>query len=1156
MKTRYYLLLAAIGLLAGCAKEAQEIENTVDNPSNAKTVLVVGISDDLKTNLGDPENGKRKVFWSNGDQIAVNGTSSEALENIAAGTASASFTFNAVLSTPYNVLYPASAYVDASHINFPSVQSYKAGGIADNMLPLAGYSTDGSNLSLSHLCAMVKISVLRSAAATPDVDNIACVRFKGRNGEKVSGNLEITYTGTPALTAAAAATDLEHEVRVNKNLATSTTDAVDYYLIVPARQYASGFDIIIQDVNGHIMTKSITASKTFEAGHLYSYPAIEFVPTGTELGVEISNAEELIAFATAYNNKEYAALGSNLIATVTQDIAFDATSSAAFNATGGIGTSGDTNRFDGIFNGNGKTISGLESTVVMFNGTTSSSTIKDLTLDNTCSFTFTNPKSGNFEKGAIVGYHRGVLDNVKVAADVSLAEVSDVTSVTALGGLVGRIVVGSIENGCEYSGLISTPAVYSSSAKVIIGGLAGEITNASGSISDSFFKGAISNEAQETEGTDQDNPYLIIGGIVGQLSAGTVSSCNTTSDHETVAGAYSGSLGHIVNKTIVAYCSAVGGIVGENVAGTVSACQNEASIFVTLFKKDNNNNYGRRTSTGGIVGINQSGGTVTGCTNSAAVTHRSNTYFQYLGGVVGRNYGTVSSCSNSDVGSLKMMTAGAGSYSARYPHIGGVIAENRSTANVSDLHNAGDISLSRTENNNNAVYTYIGGVIGLNSKAIDGGTGKNITNSGDILQNYTPSVFSADGFNLGGIVGKTTAAVSNVSNSGSVKYEKTTEGGDNTNNTGAFCIGGIAGRATAAISGANNTGEVYFLNNLPNVASTGGYNVGGIVGISTSAVTGSTNEGYVHYRQQTGALLNNVRLGGVAGYINAGETAGVNNNANSGEVYFRADVQGTAGSVEYHYIYFGGIIGYGKSLDIDNCHNTGYVHGGQGSANLNQANTVIAGGVIGYLNGTSSITNCSHSGADLYNDHWSNRDSNAYDGTLTGGIAGITYGTESSRISIEECTVSGDATCVRSRRGSIGGILGSGIYSDLSDCTVSIEMDGTVSGRAQSGYNCGGIAGIVTNSTVTDCTFSGTTINSSQIKTGGGIVGKIITGTTVIDGCSSYVTSITKSGNAITAGSIVGTSVDGTTIQNCHYKTTYAIAGTGTFSGGGNVADL
>ena len=88
MKTRYYLLLAAIGLLAGCAKEAQEIENTVDNPSNAKTVLVVGISDDLKTNLGDPENGKRKVFWSNGDQIAVNGTSSEALENIAAGTAS------------------------------------------------------------------------------------------------------------------------------------------------------------------------------------------------------------------------------------------------------------------------------------------------------------------------------------------------------------------------------------------------------------------------------------------------------------------------------------------------------------------------------------------------------------------------------------------------------------------------------------------------------------------------------------------------------------------------------------------------------------------------------------------------------------------------------------------------------------------------------------------------------------------------------------------------------------------------------------------------------------------------------------------------------------------------------------------------------------
>ena len=1181
-----------MGLLA-CTKEIDSPvaspDKTSDKDSAVKTYLSVGIKQDssdeaeapvvnplapeTRTYLGASENNKRKVYWSNGDQIAVNGTASEALSGLGENAQETTFEFTGDLDTPYKVVYPASAYKDETHITLPAVQTYKAGGIADGMLPLAGYSADGSSLTLNHLCAMVKVSVKRASGEGADTDNIAAVRFKGKNGEKVSGEFEVSYPVPPASLSdpvtltAESGTGAELEVRVVKSLATSTSAAVEYYLVVPARTYDNGFDIIVQDANGHVMTKSKASSTELVAGKLYNLTEFAFDPTGTELGIEIDSAEKLIAFATDFNDKKFADQGSSLIATVTDNIVFDATTSAAFIATGGIGTSGESNRFDGLFNGNSSqyTISGLESTVPLFNGTSSSSIIKDLTLDNTCSFTFTNPGSGNFEKGSIVGYHRGTLSNVKVAANVTL-EAAEVSTVTALGGLVGRIVVGSVENNCEYSGLISTPATYISSkpdgatdnkGKIIIGGLAGEITNADGSISDSYFKGAISNEAQETEGTDQDNPYLIIGGIVGQLSAGTVSSCNTTSDHETVAGAYSGSEGIIVNKTTVAYCSAVGGIVGENVGGTVSACNNVASVFVTIFKKDNNNSYGRRTSTGGIVGINQSKGTVTGCTNSAAVSHRTNTYFQYLGGVVGRNFGSVSSCTN-DGGTLSMMTAGTGSYSARYPHIGGVIAQN-SSSNVTNLHNSGNITLSRTENNNDAVYSYIGGVIGLNSKAIDGGAGKNITNSGAILQNYTPSVFSADGFNLGGIVGKTTAAVSNVSNSGNVQYQKATNGGDATANTGGFNIGGVAGKATATITNATNTGEVYFLNNLANVASTGGYNIGGIVGYTEAAVTGCTNgtsngaDGYVHYRQQTGALLKNVRMGGIAGFIPASETVNVKDNTNNGKVYcpFEVNEAGTADNetISYHYIYLGGCVGYASGTALDNCSNHALIQGGNNDTNFNVANTVWVGGIVGYLTGASSINECHHFG-NAYNDHFANRDSNAFDGPLCGGIAGIVYGESGKVISVTGCTVESDAI-VQGRRGTVGGILGSGIYASISSCTVPVNITN------QSGYNYGGIAGIVTNCTVSNCTYSGSTISSSQIKMGGGIVGKVISGTTVIDGCSSQVTSITKNGAAITAGSIVGTSVAGTTIQNCHYKTTYAIAGTGSFTdGGGNAADL
>lgn len=1156
MEKKFYILFAAMGLLAGCSNLLEENAPLREDENIVKTVLTVGIEDATRTYLGDSENGKRKVYWSNGDVIALNGVASDPLEDLEENASSAQFHFNfdSSPSTPYNLLYPASIYEDETHVSLPAVQDYSEGGFAEGMNPMAGYSPDGSNTTLSHLCAIVKISILRSSDAEADTDNIACVRFRGRNDEQVSGRFTIDYENATLEGTSTAAAD--KEVRVVKNQATSTETAVEYFLVVPAEVYSNGFDVIVQDVNGHIMTKSKSSSADLVAGHLYNMPEFEFVPSDTELGVEISSAEELVAFATAYNNGDYADFGSSLIATVTAEtLVFDDKTSADFNATGGIGTASSDNRFDGIFNGNNKTISGLESTVVLFNGTSSTSTIKDLNLDNTCSFTFTNPKSGNFEKGAIVGYHRGTLSNVKVAADVSLAEVSEVTSVTALGGLVGRIVVGSIENDCEYSGLISTPAGYSGSAKIMIGGLAGEITNAAGSISNSNFKGAISNEAQETEGSDQANPYLIIGGIVGQLSAGEVSSSNTTSDHETVSGAYSGSTGIIVNKTIQAYCSAVGGIVGENVAGTVSGCNNRATILVTLFKKDNSNANGRRTSTGGIVGINQSNGTVTGCTNYATVIHRANTYFQYLGGVVGRNYGAVTSCTN-DSGALAMATSGVGSYSARYPHIGGVIAENNSSSNVSDLHNSGNITLSRTENVNN-VYSHIGGVIGLNNEVIDGGATKNITNSGKVLQSYTPASFSKDGFNLGGIVGKTTAAVSNVSNSGTVEFEKETSGGDATENTGSFNIGGVAGWSSAAISGADNTGEVYFLNTLATAASTGGYNIGGIAGYTTAAVTGCTNgteggsDGYVHYYQYTnGCLLNNVRLGGIAGYIPATAALDIENDTNNGHVHFQTAIKGAAGTVEYHYIYSGGIVGRGTNLAFDHCTNNGFVEGGEGTANLNQANTVWVGGIVAYLDGASSINSCTNSG-EIFNNHWANRDSNAYDGPLCGCIAGIVYGTSDSIIEVSGCTVTSDAY-IRTRRGTAGTVVGSAIYASVTKCTSAAEMDGT--GTAQAGYNFGGIAGIAQNSTISGCTYSGTTISSTNTKVGGGIVGKVLAGTTTIENCRSYLNSVAGSGNK---GGVVGSSVAGTTITECHYTTAFNIAGSGSYTdGGGNAADL
>ena len=300
MKTRYFFLLASItGILAAsCAKELNVAEEEIIETPAGQTVLTIGLPDQNKTQMGDGG----LVYWSNGDQLSLNGTASAELADLPANSRTATFTWSGIINTPYKLLYPASIYKDASHITLPAVQSYRAGGFAEKMFPMAGYSADGSSINVNHLCALVKISIKRETeseaearGAEVDTDNIACVRFRGKNSEKVSGEFEIDYT-TPAL-ADADGTGTDLEVRVAKSLATSTSTVKEYYLVVPAREYTNGFEVVVQDVNNHIMTKGTTSAKTLEAGHLYAMKEFAFAPTETELGIEISSDEELVTIS-------------------------------------------------------------------------------------------------------------------------------------------------------------------------------------------------------------------------------------------------------------------------------------------------------------------------------------------------------------------------------------------------------------------------------------------------------------------------------------------------------------------------------------------------------------------------------------------------------------------------------------------------------------------------------------------------------------------------------------------------------------------------------------------------------------------------------------------------------------------------------------------
>ncbi len=1243
MKTRYFLLLAAMGLLASCTKEMDTPEST-----GGKTVLTVGIGSETRTYMGETTTGTtttRKVYWSPKDQIAVNGTPSDPLpDDLADETASASFSFDGIITAPYNLLYPASIYKDASHVTLPAVQAYKADGFAKDMFPMAGTGTSAADLSISHLCAILKISVLRATGNEADADKIVAVRFKGRNNEKVSGDFEIDYA-TPQLVPAAKTSDVDGEVRVAKSLATSTDNAVVYYLVVPARTYANGFDIIVQDEQGHIMTQSKTTEWVAVPGKQINMPEFTFVPTGTELGIEISNAEELIDFATAYNDEEYKALGSQLLATVTDDIVFDAASSAAFNATGGIGLKngvGDATNdyyFNGIFNGGNHTISGLEATVPLFVATGDAGIVKDLTVDSSCSFTFTHSNSSEAMFASIVGYHKGDLDNVKSAADVNLAAVSGVTQMTTLGGLVGRATTGKLQNGCEYSGLISTPAGFTTTGKLIIGGLVGRFTNI-GSINGCNFKGAISNAAQVTS-EDKNNPYLIIGGIVGHLSGGaSVSSTHTTADHAAVESAHSSLSGIIVNKTTVSYYSAVGGIVGELDKGEVSSCNNAATLALSIYRGSDAS--GRYMKTGGIVGKNNADGTITGCNNNATVQHRSNPRLQALGGIVGYNAGTVSNCTNN--AAVNHMTSGQTIAAGRVVSLGGVIGENYANNLVTNVHNTANLEISSMENGTSSEER-MGGVIGYNEGTVTGGTTKDITNSGAV---YSSGTYSNQflGYYVGGIVGRTKAAVKYAKNTGRAYFRW-----NQTINVSKIHVGGIAGMAegtSSSIENCENTvdtevntvlggkysAQVYLY--LPGNASYSDSYVGGIVGLSeatnpvkdctnggevrtaagasTTPVTGimmggiigkMTGSGQVNNGDNSGRVRINFivaedghsgnYLGGIVGYITNASTVTVTGCDNSGAVDItcgaglvqdcitsgvvgRMDAPGsitnshnndggtiqmaiTNNSVGPKDLYTAGVLGYSTNdVSISGCTNSGAISGGNATAVAGTA--FYAGGIVAYLKGASEILNCSNTGSTVTT-HAGNTDTIGST-CLTGGIAGFVEGTSDNPITIggtTGCTVNTTAE-LSANRGWIGGVAAYAKYAQISKCTLESIVGGGCAARG-----AGGIVGRAEYCTISACKYNGDTIKANQIQAAngeGGIAGYLDNST--IDGCYCYATKFYNN-NSQPFGGIVGVSNSGNTIQNCHYKSavegptagtavTATVAGSGTFSGSGNAADL
>ena len=864
MKKYLMISLAAMAILA-CSK--QEVETSESLSPAGLTQVEAVWSEGFKTTLGELTAGVRPLYWSEGDQLCINGSVSEALSGVTAEQTSATFSFNQALSYPYKALYPASFYAASGKVTLPTTQPWAEGTFASGVAPAAAYLTSSGSLSLTNLCGVLKIKLLAKEGG--DTDKISRVEFRGNADEKVSGDFGLDYT-MPVIIAASATEPSDKAVTVTMDNTLSTSQVTEVYIVVPARTYASGFTLTIQDEKGHVMTSVNNASVTFEQGQILSKATpLVFEPTATV--IVIDTPDKLRAFATAFNNGEYDA---DVHVKVTENLVYDETSSAGFTTIGN-----DTYKFAGVFDGGGYSISGLTTEKALFHIPVDA-TIKNLVFDASCTVTHPASSGGNWGLIARVAQGSTVIKDCAVNSDLCLYyTASPGTSETGIGMVAGRLDGNASVQDCTVNGSIN----YVNDGQCMqkaqdVGGFVGYTKDATTSVVGCTMNGALNFAAQAgqtaTSSTSTDL-FIGFGGIVGK-SVGSISGCTMNGDIlwedyllSICLGGISGWANGPVtdctvtrNMTVNVPCTSTtdvkyvrafyGGIAGR-LAAAMTNCHNTSSNVLSVDDSHNS------TCAGGLVGKAFSPAVFTNCTNSSPV--RQNTVASgdmQVGGICGNLYtGVIESVSN--YGKVTVKTPKP--VSSSQIDVGGICGLISSpvdggtvSGNISAIHNAAEVTAELTEDCVGFGWVNLGGVFGrVNGPATAGVPANvtNVTNAGRVFADLNTGNGTMQFKNVheGGIIGRVQAA---VTVSGCINTAETRcWGGKARCDSRTLFMGGIVGSilanltptgVAATISNCHNYGRINNTNfsaTWPNSAHTQGNCIGGIIGLARGASTSS-----------------------------------------------------------------------------------------------------------------------------------------------------------------------------------------------------------------------------------------------------------------------------------------------------------------------------
>ncbi len=991
-----------------------------------------------RTQLGEKVGDLYKLFWSEGDKIAVNGQPSITISIEEDNPAAATFTFDEPgVTRPYCVVYPAPEAMAITEgeandggtgesepatpttvcpVTFLATQSWVDGTFCEGAAPMYGYGEAAAEdeatepIQLQHLAGVLRIAPKGNVTLTS-------LTVKSEKGA-IAGPFMVDCT-TGALTAQEGASAIV-TVDFGAGLTLNAETATPIYVAVPAGSYGT-FLVTLHTATDKMTVKFNSDVKPIAVGKVREFTEFDYVPNtlDTDNGeFLIESKEDLIEFARIAST-------------------FYPRATAKVTATEPIDMTGyDWKPIEGFgpytFDGGEVEIKGLNAPLFA----ETYATIKNVRLTDVAL------EGDDVKKYGAIAYSiaNGALINCSATGTMTYNLVTP--SLARVGGLVGMLDHCEFTNCTNNVNITVNGTIENSEDSLLhLGGMAGWMQNPQCKIEETTNYGTIT----VTGKVDRTN----IGGFLGYCDAAAeIDKCYNRGEMvlaaEVLGNAFSIFTGFIGSLDA--------GFDTENPTCKITNCENHGDVT-----------FGTK---GGDEGV--------------APTAGKSVYYTHIGGFLGYtrdiedNYFALemTSCKNYGNVSMNMLEA------TNYVKASGLISQLAADLTMDSCSNHGEIGVYKGANNGCHIGSLIAHIATPSASSEAFTTISNTTNEGAV---YTGAIEHDYIYYSGGLIGYvqyTNLTMTGVHNNGTVEFNHTSK----TENLYQGGFIGYINSSTRSLSldDCSNTKSVTF-----NTKTTSGGNayIGGIIGYNGSKENKKFNKVKNSGAISFTGVAGRIPFGGLIGATANGVT--LTNCSNEGNLTYE-DKDETRNA---NYFWLGGLVGvcYSASatgadiaatqtITATTCSNSGTLTIKNSTFNTD----MILGGIVAgsiWRDGNKYMSNyiftdCTNSG-DLVA-----KEAMAGSHNHVGGILGSGYSNTALQVTIKKPVVSGDITFTHATGGKplyIGGVVAG------------------LQGTANIGKNDSGVAGSVSGSITVDVNAAG---NLSII---GGVVGSSVTTATIAD---------------------------------------------------------